>query len=89
MSLLRSGLCVILVTRKECYLTYFGSVVEFKLIKSKPILMKMDTDQHAHNAIRDLAAPSNPLLGLLLVVLVIIVLLSGSTRAVALAKIRP
>jgi hypothetical protein len=51
--------------------------------------MKMDTDQRAQNAIRDLAAPSNPLLGLLLVVLVIIVLLSGSTRAVALAKIRP
>lgn len=51
--------------------------------------MTMNTDQHAYNAIRALAAPSNPLLGLLLIVLVIIVLLSGSTRAVALAKVRP
>ncbi len=49
----------------------------------------MKTDQRAQTAIRALVAPSNPLLGLLLVVLIIIVLLSGSTRAVALAKIRP
>ena len=78
-----------LVIRNECHLTYFISVVKSKLINFEPKLMKMDTDQRAQNAIRTLIAPSNPLLGLLLVVLVIIVLLSGSTRAVALAKIRP
>lgn len=81
--------CVTLVTPSECHLTYFVSVVKFKLIELKQNLMKMNTNQRTQNAIRALIAPSNPLLGLLLVVLVIIVLLSGSTRAVALAKIRP